>query len=154
MVLGATRALVGIAAHSLAEVSDEVSLAQYRVLVLLDAGGPSTMGDLATSLDVNPSTVTRVCDVLIDKKLIRRAPAKDNRRVMVADLTARGRKLVALVMGERRRLVTDSLARMSPESRRALATSLSEFAEAAGEVSSHAWTLGWTVEPSEPSAGS
>ena len=57
--LAATRAMVGPAARSLSDVSNDISLAQYRVLVLLEGRGPQTMGALAESLDVNPSTATR-----------------------------------------------------------------------------------------------
>jgi DNA-binding MarR family transcriptional regulator len=143
VVLTATRALVGIAARSLAEVGDEVSLAQYRVLVLLDSRGPQTMSELATALDVNPSSVTRVCDALVDKKLIRRSQPQGNRRTVEADLAPAGRRLLDQAMDERRRLIDDALSRMSPQAQRRLARALADFADAAGEVWDHAWTLGW-----------
>jgi DNA-binding MarR family transcriptional regulator len=144
IVASAMRALVGIAARALAEVLDDVSLPQFRVLVLVHGRGPMAMNELATSLDVNPSTVTRACDVLVDKKLIRRQPAVDNRRGVCAHLTARGRKLVDQVLRRRRVLIDEALTRMSPEARRRLARGMQEFAEAAGEVGDHAWTLGWS----------
>jgi DNA-binding MarR family transcriptional regulator len=145
IVMTATRALVGLAARSLAEVSDDVSLAQYRVLVLLDGHGRQTMGQLADRLGVNPSTVTRVCDVLVDKKFIRRQSAEGNRRTVCAELTGRGQKLVDQVMDRRLGLIDDALARMTPEAQRRLVRSLSEFAEAAGELCDLAWTLGWSI---------
>ena len=145
VILG-TRALVGVAARSLAEVSDDVSLAQYRVLVLIDGLGPQMMGELADRLGVKPSTVTRVCDVLVTKRLIRRGPASDNRRTVSAELTARGKKLVAQVTEGRRRLIAQALGQMEPDGRRRLALGLAEFAEAAGELSDHAWTLGWSID--------
>lgn len=146
VVLAATRALVGVAARSLADVSDEVTLAQYRILVLLDGRGPMTMGEFATSLDVNPSTVTRVCDVLVDKKLIRRVDASHDRRGVRAELTARGHRLVDVVMDHRRRLIDDALARLSPDRQRRLARSLAEFATAVGQTSQDAWLLGWALD--------
>lgn len=139
------RALVGIAARSLAEVLDDVSLPQYRVLVLLHGRGPLPMGELAASLDVNPSTVTRVCDVLVDKKLIRRLPAADNRRGVCAHLTARGRRLVDQVMHHRAALIENALGGMSQEGKRQLGLRLNQFAQAAGEVGDDAWTLGWSA---------
>jgi DNA-binding MarR family transcriptional regulator len=145
VVMTATRALVGLAARSLAGVSDDVSLAQYRVLVLLDGHGRQTMGQLAASLGVNPSTVTRVCDVLVAKKFIRRQSAEGNRRTVWAELTVRGQKLVDQVMARRVGLIDEALARMSPEAQRRLARSLTEFAEAAGELCDLAWTLGWST---------
>lgn len=149
VVLSATRALVGVAARSLAEISDEVSLAQYRVLVLLDGRGPLTMSELAASLDVNPSTVTRVCDVLVDKDLIRRRQSPNNRREVTAELTRMGAKLIGQVMRRRRRLIDDALARMTPEGQRRLTRGLTEFTQAAGEVADQAWTLGWPIESEE-----
>ena len=146
IVMTATRALVGLAARSLAEVSDDVSLAQYRVLVLLDGLGPQTMGQLAEYLGVNPSTVTRVFDVLVDKRFIRRRSAEGNRRSVRAELTALGRKRVDQVMSRRRQLIEAALARMTPEAQERLVRSLAEFAEAAGELSDHAWTLGWSIK--------
>lgn len=147
VVITATRALVGVAARSLAEVNDDVTLPQYRVLVLLHGRGSQTMGELADALEVNPSTVTRVCDVLVDKALIRRAPARDNRRTVCAELTTGGRRLVDHVMNRRRRLVDDALARMPADAQRRLARALAELAEALGEVSADAWMLGWPIEP-------
>jgi DNA-binding MarR family transcriptional regulator len=148
-VLVATRALVGVAARSLHDVSDEVTLAQYRVLVLLDGRGPLSMGDLAVCLDVNPSTVTRACDVLVDKGLVERGSSTGNRRNVRANLTRRGRRLVKQVMDHRRQLIDDALARMPVDHQRRLARSLAEFATAAGEVSDDAWRLGWALDGRE-----
>lgn len=153
IVLNATRALVGVAASSFGEVSDDVSLAQYRLLVLLEGRGSPTMGELARTLDVNPSTVTRVCDLLVDKKLIRRRAVKDDRRGVCAELTPRGRTLVEQVMSRRRVLVDDTLELMTEEGRRRLACGLAEFAAAAGEIADHAWTLGWPLEREETGDG-
>ncbi|MFZ0376596.1 MAG: hypothetical protein WAL38_02105, partial [Solirubrobacteraceae bacterium] len=51
-VLGASRALVAVAARSLANVAEDVTLAQYRVLIELAARGPQRPADLATALRV------------------------------------------------------------------------------------------------------
>jgi DNA-binding MarR family transcriptional regulator len=149
VVLSGTRALVGVAARSLAAASDEVTLAQFRVLVLLDGAGRLTMGELAASLDVNPSTVTRLCDALVDKRLVRRVPDRDNRRLVCAELAPAGRRLVDHVMDRRRALIDDALGRMTPAAQRRLARSLTEFAAAAGQLSRDAWILGWPVDEND-----
>ena len=59
-VLRASRALVGVAARSLAEVEDDVTLPQFRALVVL-AAGERQLGELAEALDVHPSSATRLC---------------------------------------------------------------------------------------------
>src|SRR3954452_25407029 len=69
--LNASRALVAVAARSLADVS-EVTLPQYRALVVLARPVTVTVGDLASLLDVHASTATRLCDRVDNKSLIRR----------------------------------------------------------------------------------
>jgi DNA-binding MarR family transcriptional regulator len=145
VVLSATRALVGVAARSLAAVSEDVTIAQHRVLVLLEGRGPQTMRALAEQLDVSPSTATRVCDRLVDKKLVRRRIDDNDRRAVRVDLTPRGRKLIEHVMQRRRALIAAILEHLPPASQRRLADALLEFAAAAGEISEGAWTLGWPV---------
>src|ERR1700745_1711626 len=71
-VLAASRALVAVAARSLAAAGDEVTLPQYRALVVLAARGPQGTAELAAALAVNPSTATRMCDRLGGQGLIRR----------------------------------------------------------------------------------
>ncbi|MGH3283480.1 MAG: MarR family winged helix-turn-helix transcriptional regulator [Streptosporangiaceae bacterium] len=66
-VLAASRALVAVAARSLAAAGDEVTLPQYRALVVLAARGPQGTAELAAALAVNPSTATRMCDRLVRK---------------------------------------------------------------------------------------
>lgn len=145
-VLLATRALVGVAARSLTYLADDVSLVQYRVLVLLAERGPSTMGALTDSLDVNPSTATRVCDRLVDKRLVRRRVDDEDRRSVHVALTARGRRLIDEVMQRRREEITRILKRMGTASRQRLAAALDDFAVAARESGDDAWELGWHVE--------
>ena len=144
IVMDATRALVGVAAQSIAEVSDEVSLAQLRVLVLLEDRGELAMGDLAELLAVNPSTATRVCDVLEDKGYVLRTPDAQNRRVVRVALTRDGRSLVQRTLRRRRKVLDAALGRMSPEAQRRLGRSLAELTEALGATSDDAWALGWS----------
>ena len=90
-VLAASRALVAVAARSLAAAGDEVTLPQYRTLVVLAARGPQGTADLAAALAVNPSTVTRMCDGLVRKGLVRRHRQAGDRRTVRIALTAPGR---------------------------------------------------------------
>lgn len=149
LVLNATRALVGIAARSLAGASDDVTLAQYRVLVLLEGRGALTMGELAANLDVNPSTITRVCDALVNKSLIVRGPGEENRRNVRAELAPAGRRLVGQVMAHRRELIDTVLDRMTVAAQRRVAVAFHDFSVAAGELSDDAWTLGWPIPPDD-----
>ena len=55
-VLTASRTLVAVATTSLGEAADDITIAQYRALVVLASRGPQRMADLAGALDVAPST--------------------------------------------------------------------------------------------------
>ncbi len=142
-VVGASRALVAIAARSLGAAGEEVTLPQYRALVVLASRGPQRVIDLAAFLSVNASTATRMCDRLARKGLIRRQrPANDRRTVRVSISTA-GRELVAAVTQRRREEIQAIVTRMSPDERARLVATLTMFAEAAGEVPEQDWSLGW-----------
>jgi len=147
LVVDATRALTAIAARSVATVADDVTLPQYRVLVILESRGAQTMSELAEQLAVTASTATRTCDRLVDAKLIQRSTHPADRRVVCVDLTAKGRRIVDRVSKRRRAEIEQILVSMSPEAQQRLARSLMEFSAAAGPVADHSQSLGWTREP-------
>jgi DNA-binding MarR family transcriptional regulator len=142
-LLTASRALVAVAARSLAAVDSEVTLPQYRALVVLATRGPSRVGDLAESLGVHPSTATRLCDRLVDRKLVRRMTDRTNRRETDVSLSVKGRAIVDRVSTIRRDEISRIVERIPSESRRQAEAALLSFAIAAGEPSQDAWTLGW-----------
>ena len=141
-VLLASRALVGVAARSLAEVEDEVTLPQFRALVVL-AVGERNLGELAEALDVHPSSATRLCTRLEAKSLITRRPAAQSRRELLVSLTREGRTLVDTVTKRRRREITRIIARIPEREQRVLIHALGIFAEAAGEMPEPSWSFGW-----------
>jgi DNA-binding MarR family transcriptional regulator len=141
----ASRALVGVAARSLAGV--DVTLAQYRALVVV-AGRPGlTVGDLAEALDVHPTTATRMCDRLVARRWLRRRTDDDDRRVTVLHLTASGRRLVHDVSDRRRRQIAEVVRRLDPADADAAVAALRAFSTASGEVplegDPEAWEAAW-----------
>jgi DNA-binding MarR family transcriptional regulator len=142
-VVGASRALVAIAARSLGAAGEEVTLPQYRALVVLASRGPQRVVDLAGFLDVTASTATRMCDRLARKGLIRRQRLSSDRRSVRVSISTAGSELVAAVTRRRRREVQAIVDRMSPQQREQLVATLRMFAEAAGEVPDQDWSLGW-----------
>ena len=131
--LVASRALVGVAAASLADL-DDITFPQFRALVVLTDSGHETVGDLARALDIHPSTATRLCDRLVRKRLVRRVRARADRRETDVTLTPDGRQVVERVMRRRRRAITAVLDRMAPDERAAADVALERFAAAAGET--------------------
>lgn len=131
--LRASRTLTGVVARSLAPVLDQISLPQFRVLVLLAEGGPKRSGLLAEQLGVHASTFTRMADRLVVGGWVERQDAPDNRREVYVVLTSAGARLVDRVMTQRRNEIVAILAPLDEEQRDAIRTGLTVFAEAAGE---------------------
>lgn len=142
-VLTASRVLVGVAAASLAPIEGQVTLSQYRALVVLHGRGPQSLAQLAAELQVVPSTATRMCDRLERKRLIERHPVPDNRREVEVCIADAGRRIVAEVARHRRQTLRAIVDRLGAKERAALVSALSAFADAAGEVPEQQWYLGW-----------
>lgn len=146
-VLGASRALAAVAARSLISVSEDVTLAQYRVLVELAARGSLRLTDLADVLGVDRSTATRMSDRLARKQLIQRRRGGHDRRWVTVSLTPAGRELVTEVSRTRRHEIGLILGRMPADQQHATLAGLRAFATAAGEVPEQDWSLGWHLDP-------
>jgi DNA-binding MarR family transcriptional regulator len=143
-IILASRAMVGIAARSLSEVSEDVTLAQYRTLAVLSAQGPRRLADLAEALEVSPSTATRMCDRLVKKTLVQRVRDDLDRREVNLSLTDSGRHLVQQVIDRRRERARELLDLIPDEGRPALVESLTMLAAAAGETPEPHWSPGWS----------
>jgi DNA-binding MarR family transcriptional regulator len=139
----ASRALVGIAAASIASLDDSVTLPQWRVLVMVDTRGPLNLAAVAAGLDVNPSNASRICDRLIKAGWLDRRESPTDRRNITLSLTADGRRLVAKVVRHRRRAITKVLRGMAAKDREILTTAFDQFAAAAGEPADDAVSLIW-----------
>ena len=96
-------ALVAIAVRSVAAGAVEVTVAQHRVLVLLDEHGAQTVTDLAHHLGVSLSTATRHCAGLARLGWVTPPPPPHDGRVVEVHLTPAGRRQVATVRDARRR---------------------------------------------------
>jgi DNA-binding MarR family transcriptional regulator len=130
-----SRALVAVAARSLAGLSGgEVTLPQYRALVILATQGPQRVIALAERLDVNSSTASRMVDRLVRKKLVHRRRDESDRRAMTIDLTPEGRQLVDEATRRRRNEIARILDEMPLGSRKPLIEAMVTFARAAGEA--------------------
>lgn len=144
-VLGASRVLVAVAARSLAGVAEEVTLPQYRALVVLASKGPQRVASLAEALQVTPPTATRMSDRLVRKGLVRRRTSSRDRREVHLALTAAGQDLVTEVTQRRRREITDLLAKICTEDQAAMVELFAKLATAAGEVPEQDWAAGWEL---------
>jgi DNA-binding MarR family transcriptional regulator len=140
-VLRASRALVGIAASSLAEVDAVVTVPQLRVLMMVHTRGPLNVAAVAAGMAVSPSNASRVCDRLIKAGLLNRRESTSDRRHVSLTLTDAGCALVEKVTGHRRAAVERALRNMSAPQRQPLVEALNGFAVAAGEPADPAVAL-------------
>lgn len=138
-----SRAVVGITARTLAAMDVEVTLSQYRTLVILASRAPLRTVDLAGALHVHPSTATRTCDRLVRRDLVARHHRPVDRRVAWLTLTDAGRTLVGDVMRRR----TDELRRLllAVDAGRPRTTTelIDAIVVAAGELPEREWWRRW-----------
>lgn len=137
--LTASRVLVAVAARSLAAHEAEVSLAQYRVLILLASRGPQRLVDVASALEVDASTATRMADRLVRKNLVVRRRSGGDRREVHLELATRGRRLVDSVTARRRAEIARIVGSMPEADRSALIHAFAAFGSAAGEPPDESW---------------
>jgi DNA-binding MarR family transcriptional regulator len=144
-VLSASRVLVAIAARSLADAGEEVTLTQYRSLVVLASRGPQGVAALADAVAVTPPTASRLVDRLVKKGLVRRRTDRQDRRQVRIALTETGRHLIDAVSARRRQEIATLLATVAPETQRSVVDALSQLAQVAGEVPEQDWSTGWDL---------
>ena len=146
-VLGASRALVAVAARSLADVAEDVTLPQYRFLIELASRGPQRLADLATALGVDRSTATRMCDRLVRKRLGHPSPrpggSSDGAGVFDRRRRGAGRRGESASAGGDRDDRASGCRRLD---RDPVVRALRAFADAAGEVPEQDWSLGWDLD--------
>lgn len=97
---------------------------RLEVLSHLERHGPVTVGELADAELMHPSTMTRVIDALEKRGLaVRRTGERDKREISVS-LTTEGRAVVTDFRRYEDRVLSTSLAKLSPDDRRKIAEAL------------------------------
>ncbi|MET8583489.1 MarR family transcriptional regulator [Streptomyces collinus] len=151
-VLTASRLLVAVSARSLAAVEERVTVAQFRMLVVLSTRGTTKLVELAELLQVAPSTAMRMVDRLIAAGLADRQANPVNRRETLLRLTEEGRRTVEEVTARRRAEIAAIVERLRPMERLALVEALNAFNEAGGEPPApgaedpEPYPLGWITD--------
>jgi DNA-binding MarR family transcriptional regulator len=100
-MLATSREMFAITARSLSELTQQVTIQQFRTLVLLSEEGPCRIGDIAEDLGVSSSTATRSVGRILRQGWIRRRPDLGSQRETYVALTPDGASLVDGVMSSR-----------------------------------------------------
>jgi DNA-binding MarR family transcriptional regulator len=133
--LRGSRAMVGVIADSLMPALEQVTMPQFRALVLLRALGPTPAGTLASQLGVTASTGTRLVARLVRGGWVERDSDASDRRLITLELTGKGKRLVDETRLRRERSLVAILGRLQPADREAVLDGFRRFADAAGEPS-------------------
>lgn len=139
-VLAASRVFVAVASNALAGMTPEVTLPQFRTLVLVAGRGTMTVAELAEELGVVPSTASRMCDRLVAKKLLRRTLDRRNRRRMRLTLSPEGRDLIAASTRRRKQQIARLIKAIPTSEQERLVAALGVLV-AAAESSGHSAAL-------------
>ena len=143
-VLLASRALVAVAARSIAVVESSADVIEVRVLVVLASREAASLREVADALGLHVSTASRLCDRMVARGLLDRRDDPADRRQLELRLTADGTRVLSRMRTERRRDVKRILARMSTPDRDRLAETFDAFSTAAGDASERdLWAIGW-----------
>lgn len=133
MLQAATRMLAGVALRSLDVLDAAVTLPQFRMLAVLADLGAVPSGQAARTLGLDRSTVTRLADRMVAAGYVTRGTDPRHRGVVILELTASGRGLVAAADAWRRQELARIMARLGPEERAAVTAALGLLVSAAGD---------------------
>ena len=75
-------------------LESDLSVAQLRVLLVLQSHGPSRMSFIASVIGVTLPTVTGIVDNLVKKKLAIRENAPQDRRLVICKLSSQGQDFI------------------------------------------------------------
>ncbi|HUY64674.1 MAG TPA: MarR family transcriptional regulator [Acidimicrobiales bacterium] len=119
---------MGVPPEALGE-GEHVDRSGYWALVRLDeAPGLLRLSDLASSLELDVSTVSRQVRQLVDTGLVTREPDPADGRACLVGLSDRGRCVLEAVRAARRQVLRQTLARWGPSERAAVASGLTRLA--------------------------
>lgn len=79
-----------------------LNLTTYNALMMIYGSEDERLrvSQLAIATGEKATNITRICDELVNKRLIRRTPDTRDRRVVVLSLSARGRRLIETALPE------------------------------------------------------
>ena len=123
--------LVGISIRGIAQGPIDLTVAQHRVLVLIEGAGVVSVTEVALQLGVNQSNASRHCGRLADLGLVVRDRARHDARAVELRLTAAGRRQVRAVNSARLREIRSVLSGMDVADSGAVVDALRAFNRAA-----------------------
>lgn len=98
----------------------DLTMPQFKLLLLIASCQGMRVGDLAQRLGVTPPTVTTILDRLVEHELVRREDDPLDRRLVIARLTSKGLGLLQRLNIHADTEITECMDDLSPEELRCL----------------------------------
>ena len=107
----------------------ELTMAQFRALVMIRRWGPQTGRELASRLHVTPGSLVPLVDRLEEQGYLRRVPDQDDRRLTWLELTPKADRLFRRLWGMGAARIASAVSRLVPRDRAELRRLLTRVAE-------------------------
>lgn len=117
----------------------DLTLDEYRSLVLLVVHGAQRPSDVAVKMGTSKATATRLVDRMVAKGLFEKYPDPDDGRAQLCTLSEKGEALVTEIFASRRAVFADLFRNMSSAEMEILARALTEMARALGTPTTTRW---------------
>jgi DNA-binding MarR family transcriptional regulator len=104
-------ASVAVTARALAEAAPDLTLLQWRLLVLIDTPQGMGVGQVAAALGAKIAAVSRLIGRLRARGLVETRRGEGDARLVFVSLTAKGRKIRRRVVERRRAELRDAVSR-------------------------------------------
>lgn len=110
-----------------------ISLAQWRVLVMVGAGTATTARDISRRSIIDPAMISRTTHALEQAGMLQTHRPESDRRVVELSLTSRGREIYDRTLPYMQARNRELLAHLDPDERDAIYRILEKLESAAGE---------------------
>ncbi|HET9781885.1 MAG TPA: MarR family transcriptional regulator [Candidatus Dormibacteraeota bacterium] len=107
----------------------DLTMPQFRALVMLRRWGPQTGRELARRLHVTPGTLVPLVDRLEEQGYLRRVPDQEDRRLTWLELTPKSDRLFRRLWGMGAARIATAIGRLVPRDRSELKRLLTRVAE-------------------------
>lgn len=107
----------------------DLTMSQFRALVMIRRWGPQTGRHLAARLHVTPGTLVPLVDRLEEQGYLRRVPDKEDRRITWLELTPKADRLFRRLWGMGAARIASAVSQLLPKDRAELRRLLTRVAE-------------------------
>ena len=107
-----------------------LTIAQCHPILEINELGKASLGDLAAKLNLDPSSLSRTVEALVQQGLVLREPDSHDRRCVVLSLTPGGKKVCDEINGKNDILYEGILAKLPDERRRAVIQLVDDLVQA------------------------